>query len=197
MNCDGCDIGSFKKYDAAQNGTPVTNGGMVVGQEYRGATGGEPTWKLRDGSVFGLMAWEAFCWGGMCIDEGEHCEEIYGCGGTLTLKFMLQVPKGGGTGVTLTDPNGNVITGETPVPLPGNDKVDNYRIDFKIDLEAGCGTSAEVKLDDDWNININGTGATHHAASGDIKFNLECDACEGSDDEDDADNAGGEPKKID
>lgn len=184
MNCDGCSIGSFKKDDVAENGTPVTVDGNQVATTYGGATGGEPTWKLRDGSVFGLMAWSAFAWGGMCIDEGEHCEEIYGCGADLTLKFMLQVPTGDGTNVVLTDPNGNTYPPGTPRPLPGSATVDNYRIDFEINMAAGCGTDTTVTLDDNWTIEINGVDATHHAASGDIKFELECEACEGTEDKD-------------
>jgi len=176
-------MGGFKKDDADQKGTPVMVNGEQVATTFGGATGGNPTWKTPGApdSVFGLMAWSAFAWGGLCIDEGEHCEEIYGCGADLTLKFMLQVPTGGNTNVTLTDPNGNSIPGQAPRPLPGNDTVDNYRIDFEISMSADCGTDATTLLDDNWTITINGVTATHHAASGDIKFELVCEPCEGDD----------------
>lgn len=185
MNCDGCSIGSFKKDDAEQTGKPVTVNGQQIATTFGGATGGNPTWKTPGApqSVFGLMAWSAFAWGGLCIDEGEHCEEIYGCGADLTLKFMLQVPTGGATNVTLTGPGG-VVTPGTPRPLPGNATVDNYRIDFVIRMDAGCGTDTTTLLDDNWVVTINGVTATHHAASGDIKFELECESCEGADDAD-------------
>ena len=61
-------MGGFKKDGAGQNGTPVTVNGVQVATTFGGATGGEPTWKTPGApdSVFGLMAWSAFAWGGLC-----------------------------------------------------------------------------------------------------------------------------------
>lgn len=186
-NCEGCGVTDFKVNDVANAGTPVTMpDGTQIGTTHTGQTPGAPTFKVPGvgggpQSIVGLMAWDAFVWGGWCIDEGGTCEQIQGCGATLTLKFMLMVPTGGGTNVTLTDPGGTTYHPVgAPRKMKGSATSDVYRIDFKIEMDAPCGTSAQVKLDGAWTVTINGVVATFHIPGGDIKFQLTCDKCEGA-----------------
>ena len=189
MTCDNCKVEKFEVEGAEQTGKPVVVDSTTIAQYYSGqaANGSNPTWKTQadDGStnrVFGLMAWEAFAWDGSCKEKEEGgCEQVDGCGGWATLKFMLMVPKGEAPAVVLTDPNGNTISGSTPLPLNNSPTSDFYRIDFDIDLDADCGTTGSVTLDNNWTVTLGGEGATHHAASGDIDFKLTCAGCEDED----------------
>jgi len=189
MSCDNCKVEKFEVDGVTQTPTPVVIDGTTVAQNYSGpaTNGSNPTWKTKndDGTtnrVFGLMAWEAFAWDGSCEEDDEgNCQQIDGCGGWATLKFMLMVPKGEAPNITLTDPQGNPIPGGTPKPLPGSATNDVYRIDFDIDLDADCGTTGSVTLDDNWTVTLGGEGATHHTASGDIDFKLTCAGCEDED----------------
>lgn len=186
MSCNDCGVGAFKVNDVAQaNGTPVTlPDGTVIGTKYTGQTPGAPTWKVAhaDGtqSVFGLMGWDALVTGGWCVDEAGTCYQILGCKASFTLKFMLMVPKGSPTNITLVTPGGvNVTPHGAPRPMRGNDKYDVYRMDFIIDLDTNCGTSAVLQLDNTWTVTINGVAATFHIPGGNLKFTLECNACDG------------------
>lgn len=191
MACDDCMIGSFKVADVAQNGTPVTMpDGTPIGTSYSGQTPGAPAWKTANAngttSVFGLMAWDAFMSGGWCIDEGGTCYQIAGCGGSITLKFMLMIPKGQAPAATVADPNGvNIPQHGTPRKLRGNDTYDFYRMDFIVSLGADCGTSIAMTLNNTWSMTINGVAATFHNPGGTLKFELTCNACDGG--------AGGDP----